>query len=176
MGIPPGIFGDGNLDGYWRKERSDKGGGIFFDTGSHFVDLALWLAGADPESTAAFMETTESSTEKYTSVQAKLSNGAHVSIQSNETLQGTGPAMAMDLTLIGDSGIIHCNGDEAWISKGGQREKIDVQLPDFSAMEAFIATIKGEAPNLSPGPDAIRVVSLTEAVYRSAGENRIVKI
>jgi predicted dehydrogenase len=176
VGIPSGIFGDGSLNGYWRKESSDKGGGMFFDTGSHFVDLSLWLAGAEPKSAAAFMETTESSIEKYISVQAKLANGAHVSIISNGTLQGTGPSISMDLTIIGDSGIINCDGNEAWISKDGKREKIDVQLPDYSTIEAFIATIMDETPNLSPGLDAIRVVTLTEAAYRSAAECRIVMI
>jgi predicted dehydrogenase len=176
VGIPTGIFGDGSLNGYWRKESSDKGGGMFFDTGSHFVDLSLWLAGAEPKSVVAFMETTDSSIEKYISVQSKLSNGAHVSLISNGTLQGTGPTISMDMTIIGDSGMIICDGNEAWILKGGKRERIDVQLPDYSTIDAFIATIMDDAPNLSPGLEAIRAVTLTEATYCSVAEGRIVMI
>lgn len=175
-GVPPGIFGDGSLDGYWRKNTSDKGGGMFIDSGSHFVDLALWLGGAAPEIVVAFKEASDSITEKYMTVQARLSNGVHISLTANATFQWPEASFPMQLTIIGDIGMISCDGSEAWLYKDGKRERIDAELDDYSTVEAFITTILDNAPNLSPAAEAAHVVALTEAAYHSADEDRIVKV
>jgi len=54
--MPDGFYGDGSLDGYWRRNPQEMGGGPFADPGSHTVDLGLWLGGAPAKHVSALME------------------------------------------------------------------------------------------------------------------------
>lgn len=170
-GVPTWVFGDGNLEGYWRND-SEKGGGMFYDAGSHFVDFALWLAGSSPESVFAMIEANDRNVEWYMSVQARLKNGAHLSLTTNGDAQ---VAFLPLITILGESGVITMSETEAWLHVGFERFRIASEFNDISTTEAFIDLLNKKIPNSTPTIEA-DVVSFTEAAYLSAAKKRVVQI
>lgn len=172
FGVPEWVFGDGNMKGHW-KQDPDKGGGMFYDAGSHFTDLALWYASSAPESVYAIMESSPNQAEKYLSVQVRLNNGAHVTISVN----GDSDVMMLpSVTIHCDGGVITVSETEAWHHKGFERNPISPSFEDLTPTQGFIDTLLGRLPNLSSGAEAEQVVALTEAAYRSANEGKIIRI
>lgn len=170
-GVPVWVFGDGNMEGHWKNDR-EKGGGMFYDAGSHFADLALWFAGSSPESVFALMETNDRNVEWYMSVQARLENGAHVLLTTNGDAH---VSFVPCITVIGEGGVITMTETEAWLYKGFECQNLTSTFHNLTTTEAFIDIINGKIPNTVPDIEA-DVVSLTEAAYLSAAQNRIVQI
>ena len=176
---PPG-WAEGrtdNLEGYWRCDPAQMGGGGFADTGSHFVDLALWLGGAPAVEVAALAASPGLAVETNLGIQARLANGALLSLTSADGV----PAGAHHLTVYGDGGTLTVDWvkepDMAMVVHRPQgRENLAAEIPDTNTTAAFVDTVLSGAPNLSPARDGAHAVALSEAAYLSAAEGRIVKL
>ena len=72
-GVPQSFF-DERMEGFWRRDPAQMGGGIFADSGSHIVDLGLWLGGAPPVEVVALTESAGLPVESYVGLQARLAN------------------------------------------------------------------------------------------------------
>ena len=184
----PGVVGtfirDLVAEGHWRTAPDEMGGGMFADTGSHTIDLMLWLAGAGATEVNALLETAGWPVENYLSVQARLSNAAFLSCAFSFGVSG-GEVPFYDYghkTIFGDQGVLAVETSSStpepsiWIESKGVRSKVEPGFDDTTPAAAFVATILDGAPNLAPAPDAAQVVALTEAVYRSAKEHHPVRV
>jgi predicted dehydrogenase len=56
------------------------------------------------------------------------------------------------------------------------RTKVEPEFETVHPAAAFVAAILDGAPNPCPASEAARVVALTEAVYRSAAEEQVVRL
>jgi predicted dehydrogenase len=153
------------------------GGGIFADTGSHFVDLGLWLGGAPPVEVIALTESVGLPVESYVGLQARLANKVLFSLSAADGVA----AGTSRLTIYGDEGTL--TADRIWtqapdivIHNVKGRENLVVDMPDTTPTTAFVDTVVEGAANLSPGRDGAYAVALSEAVYRSAAERRVIKV
>lgn len=162
----------------WHADPIASGGGMFSNSGSHFVDLILWLAGAPPAQVVAFSDSLGCPTECLLAIQAQLKNGVQVSIASADVPAG-GFGGQGRLTVVGDSGMLTfdiAQPTEIWLHRDGESEKIAPSLPNISVAESFVDVITNGSPNLCSGQDAISAVSFTESAYRSAAEGRIIAV
>lgn len=174
MGVPDAYF-DNFLDGDWHGDPVASGGGMFSNSGAHWVNLVLWLAAAPPAEIVAFGENAGLPAECFLNIQARLTNGVLVSLTSAD-VASAGTSGQGKLTIIGERGRL-CHDftapDEIWIERGAEREPVTPQMADTTPAAAFLAAIQGK-PNLAPAQDGVYAVAFTEAVYRSLAEKRIV--
>jgi predicted dehydrogenase len=176
MGVADAYF-DNFLDGDWHGDPIASGGGMFSNSGSHWVDLILWLAAAPPVEIVAFGETAGMPAECFLNIQARLSNGVLVSITSAD-VPSAGISGQGRLTIIGERGrLVHdfSTPGEIWIERGAEREPVTAQIVDTTPAAAFIDVIQG-APNLAPAQEGAYAVAFTEAVYRSVAEKQIIPV
>ena len=175
-GIPRSFFGD-SIEGFWRREPAQMGGGMFADTGSHFLDLGLWLGGAPAVEVVALTESAGLPVESYVGLQARLANKVLFSLSAADGVSvGTN-----HLTIYGDLGTLTADWPEFQtpdivIHSVQGRENLVVDIPDTTPTAAFVDTVVEGAPNRSPGRDGAYAVALSEAVYLSAAERRVVEV
>lgn len=175
---PDEFFEDVEKGEDWHADPAASGGGMFSNSGSHLVDLVLWLAGAPPVQVVAFGDSLGFPTECLLCIQAQLKNGVQVSIASADVPAG-GFGGQGRLTVVGDNGILthdFSQPTEIWLHRDGESEKVVSTFPNTSVAESFVDSITMGSPVLCSGHEAIGAVSLTESAYRSATEGRIVAI
>jgi len=175
QGVPQSFF-DESLEGFWRRDPTKMGGGTFADTGSHFVDLALWLGGAPPVEVVTFAASAGLPVDAHLGTQARLANNVLLSLSSADGV----PAGTNHLTIYGDLGTLTADWANAQaeviVHRAQGRENLVVDIPDTTTTAAFVDTVLEGAPNLSPARDGAYAVALTEAAYCSVVEKRIVRV
>jgi predicted dehydrogenase len=174
-GVPRSFFG-GGLEGYWRRDPNQMGGGTFADFGTHYVDLALWLGGAPPVEVVALAASAGLPVETHLGVQARLANDVLVSLSSADGVA----AEANHLTIYGDAGTLIADWTEEEpeiVVRDAEGETtLEGEGAETTPTAAFIDTIRNGAPNLSPARDGAHAVAFTEAVYRSIDEGSVVQV
>jgi predicted dehydrogenase len=94
----------------WRGTWEQDGGGVLMNQGIHFVDLLLWLVGADPVSISARAATLQRQIEVEDTVAATLEfpNGALATVSATSTAP---PGFRQRVELYGTAGAIQLEGD-----------------------------------------------------------------
>lgn len=172
-GIPESFFGDGRLEGYWRRNPAEMGGGEFADTGSHMVDLALWLGGAPPVAVAACTESAGMPVDRIVQVQARLANDVLLSLAAVDGVPG---APRWRLAVYGDLGVMTADWEgwaasDIWLD-AEERARLDVEISDSTVAAEFVRGVKGESASLASSREGAYAVALTEAAYRAASEKQ----
>jgi predicted dehydrogenase len=172
--------------GNWRSDPVQMGGGMLVDSGSHIMDILLWLGDSAASEVIAFTETTDGIVDGMVNCQGRLTNEIMFSITFNNIVSGgeTGFYSHGRLTAFGDKGVLTADwnrimvteASEVWTEIEGVRNKVDISLPLITPAAGFVATILDQAPNMAPAHEAARVVALAEALGRSATERRVVQI
>ena len=162
----------------WRKEAAGEGG-FLLDTGSHFVDLLLYLTGMKPEAVVAFSDTAGQPVDIVTGAVIRFNGGRVATLGT----AGVGPTL-WNITIIGERGTIeltdrdnirHIGGDNyaGWI--GTERRNLvppEGQRPQGSTPDAeFVAAIQRGDLDASNAARGLAVAHLTQAIYQSAREN-----
>jgi predicted dehydrogenase len=176
-GLPEAFFSEWAR---WHTDPARMGGGAFVDTGSHFVDVALWLAGsgpgsAGPRDVVAFSNPPNSRIEQFINVQARLDNEVLFSMTAGDSNTGRIGPDFQRLSVIGEDGVLEGNLDELWLNRRGERTKVE-PMAEVRIADAFTSAICDGGLNISPARDAEQVVALTEAAYQSAVGGNIVSV
>lgn len=164
--------------GKWRLDPALSGGGQLNDSGSHLVDILLWITGLEAEEVSAFVDFRGEQVDINSAVNVRFTNGAvgNISILGDQVASG----MWEDVTIAGEKGIIWLRqGGRAWISTEDAPDATEVT--DFGVSvgnkdENFIAAIRDGAEVQVPPICGLRVIELTEAVWRSAERSAPVKV
>ncbi|MCJ7548347.1 MAG: Gfo/Idh/MocA family oxidoreductase [Anaerolineae bacterium] len=171
---------------HWRHDTAVSGGTLV-DVGTHVMDLMLWLAGAPPTQVVAFAQPLGGGRASVVSAQARLANGATLSLTFNDNVaEGDDFAFRGEgrLTAYGDrgqltadwTGFMITEAEEMWVKHDGVREKVAPEGEKVTRAAAFVATVLDGAPNIAPAHEAAQVVALSEAIHRSAEQGGIVQI
>jgi predicted dehydrogenase len=155
--------------GSWRQDPALSGGGQLNDTGSHFVDVLIWLGGPVTQVTA-LQDFRGTQVDINSAVSFRYASGALGSF----TVIGDTHSWWEDWTISGENGtIFYRNGRlfQAVLGRG-VREVPDSELPPSggSIDDAFLRAVRGEAEVLVPPSIGVGVIQLTEAAWRSAAE------
>lgn len=162
----------------WHGDPNASGGGMFSNSGSHLVDLILWLADAAPEQIFAMQDTLGFPADCLLGVQARLENGVLVSIASAD-VPAAGFGGQGVLTLIGEQGrLTHdfATPSEIWLHRNGEATQVVPTFENTTAASAFIDAIATGGPVISSGQDALPAVAFSEGLYRSAKEGEVITL
>lgn len=153
--------------GSWRQDPALSGGGQLNDTGSHLVDVLLWLMGERAKSVSAYMENFEAPVDINSALSIQFANGAI----GNLSIIGNAFTWHEDMTVGGSKGMYFLrNGHFQVCNEKGERHTPD-QLPEGSQpIVNFIRAIQGHEPVYSTPESARGVIELTEAAWKSAAQ------
>jgi len=165
----------------WRQDPKLSGGGFLMDSGSHIVDIVLWTAQAKPVQVTATISNNDAPVEINDIVGVQFSNGLLASIVT----VGSAIGFFEHHTFIFNEGAIRFEHGKVIVGKRRQdqpwgvdwREVEQSELPPASNPDRhFIDVLLGRAENESPPEDALKVIAVTEAAYKSAATGQAVKL
>jgi predicted dehydrogenase len=157
--------------GSWRQDPALSGGGQINDSGSHLLDILLWMTGLVVSEVAAFMDNRGTPVDINSALSIRFTNGAHGNISViGDSVIGWNE----DISIWCEKGaFLYRNGALTYTDEKGVRTTLDgANLPGtMSIDEDFIATIRGEKDPAAPPLCGLRTIELTEAAWRSAAQN-----
>ena len=161
--------------GGWRLDPDLAGGGMFMDTGSHLVAAMLWVTGLRPAVVGASFDHAGRAVDVNGGMVVRFANDAV------GTLTSTGNASRHDerLAISGSEGslVLHLH---QWRVRSmllnDEPVKIPKRIKPSTPDAALFRWIRNGLADYEPQDFALQVARLTEAAYRSADENRPVKV
>jgi predicted dehydrogenase len=167
------------------SEPSVAGGGQGHLQVTHAAALLLWLTGLQPESVAAFMANFDLKVDLCDAISVRFAGGAVGTLASTGGIPTAQSAhQQLEYRLYGSDGYARLDpmsGTCAIHYNNGQIETLPTTPPDEryprEATSRHLADLLlNRAENQSDGTTGIRTVELLDAAYRSATENRIVRV
>jgi predicted dehydrogenase len=158
------------LTNTWRSKMAFSGGGQLNDSGSHLLDIVLWMSGLQPAEVFAFQDNLGSEVEILTSMSVKFDGGA----LANFSVVGHAVNWHEDITIWCEDGTLAIRGNEVWRWDGGEERKVvaDADLPkSWTPDENFIAAIRGKETIQAPPEMGLKVIQLSEAAWKSAADH-----
>ena len=160
--------------GAWRQQMALSGGGQLNDSGSHLLDVMLWMTGLEVDEIQAYMENFESEVDINSALTVRFTNGA----LGNISIVGNSPASGMweDITIWGTKAAVYMRNGRITYKVGGDSSEPaglpGAQSPDRNFINAILGTDDVQVP-----PECgLRVIELTEAAWESARTGASVKV
>ena len=154
--------------GKWRQQLSLSGGGQLNDSGSHLLDIVLWMTGLGVAEVQAFLENFDSEVDINSALTLKFTNGA----LGNFSVVGNSPVGGMweDITIWGTKAVVYIRNGKLIYKAAGADEVVDPEgLPEASTPDRnFFDAILGRDTVQVPPECGLRVIELTEAAWESA--------
>ncbi len=154
--------------GLWRQQLALSGGGQLNDSGSHLLDIVLWMTGLEVEQVHAYMENFESEVDINSALSLRFRNGAlgNVSVVGNSPTGG----MWEDITIWGNKAVIYMRqGEISYKTQNGNEVYEVSNLPGGTTPDRnFVDAILGRDVVQVPPECGLRVIELTEAAWESA--------
>ncbi len=167
----------------WRSRRAESGGGVMMDLGLPMVDLAIWLAGRpEIERVSAWTKGT-GQVDELGAVQLYCGNGVHVLCDVSWRYVGEGERFWLDVQGTRGSASIapfrvykELHGAATDVTPTGAVGREHQFSQSYRSEWAyFLAGVRGEV-KLVPPEDQVKLHKVLEAIYRSADEQRDVKL
>ena len=154
--------------GKWRQVHALSGGGQLNDSGSHLLDIVLWMTDLEPAEVSALMEYFDGEVDINSAMSIRFRNGAlaNFSVVGNSV----GPGMWEDITIWGSKGVIYSRNGKLTCKYGGQDAVEITDLPTRfqSPDQNFVDAVLGRDEVQVPPVCGLRVIQLTEAAWESA--------
>jgi len=170
----------------WRQRRAEAGGGAFFDYGVPLLDLALWLSDfPEAERVVAHMDrgVGKNAVEDAMLVQLTCVGGVsfNFDVMSSyvgeeerwwfESLSTRGSARLAPLRVVKE-----LHGRPTDVSPRGAAARESAFIQSYRAELAhFLAVLSGDA-EYEPPADQVTLHRVVEAIYRSADEEKEIKL
>ena len=155
--------------GSWRQILADSGGGQINDSGSHLLDIILWVTGLTVAQVAAFMDNCGTPVDIHSALSIQFTNGA----LGNISIQGDATVWHEDITIWCEKGaFFYRNGALEFADATGKRTKLedDALPPTHNIDEDFAASVRGEKTPGAVPINGLRTIELTEAAWKSAAD------
>ena len=162
--------------GLWRQQMALSGGGQLNDSGSHLLDIALWMTGLEVAEVQAYMEYFDSEVDINSALSLRFGNGALGTI----AVVGNSPTGGMweDITIWGTKAVVYIRQGQIFYKTQYSNEVYEVNnLPGSTTPDQnFIDAILGRDQVQVPPECGLRVIELTEAAWASAASEQPVKV
>jgi predicted dehydrogenase len=159
--------------GTWRQIPELSGGGQLNDSGSHLIDMLLWLTGLSVDEVHGYVDNCGTPVDINSALSLKFTNGA----QGTVSVVGDSPTWWEDFTIWGAKGaLFYRNGQ---LSQSDETGKVfqPENLPEGSNPDRnFVDAILGKDEVKSPPICGLRVIELTEAAWKSGELGQPVKV
>lgn len=156
--------------GTWRQDPKLSGGGQLNDSGSHLLDILLWVTGLSVESVSAFIDNMGTPVDINSALSLKFRGGA----QGNISVVGESPDWHEDMTIWCENGIFFMRNGKLQVCDGcGNRYSFDQMRGGSFPDKNFLDAIKGRDTVQAPFTCGLRVIELTEAAWKSAEQGGV---
>ena len=154
--------------GLWRQQMALSGGGQLNDSGSHLLDIVLWMTGLEVAEVQAYMEYLDSEVDINSALSLRFGNGALGTI----AVVGNSPTSGIweDFTIWGTKAVVYLRQGQIFYKTQHSNEVYEVNnLPGSTTPDQnFIDAILGRDQVQVPPECGLRVIELTEAAWASA--------
>lgn len=162
--------------GTWRQQLSLSGGGQLNDSGSHLLDILLWMTGLEVAEVQAFQENFAAEVDINSALSLRFSNGAlgNISVVGNSPV----PGMWEDLTIWGSKAAVYLrNGQLTYKTALASEAFTPTGLPGATTPDRnFVDAILGRDAVQVPPVCGLRVIELTEAAWESVRTGRPARV
>ena len=153
-----------------------SGGGQLNDSGSHLLDILLWILEASPKEVFAMMEYFDAQVDILSALTIRFDTDALCNISVVGHAAGR---MHEDFTIWMEKGTLFVRDGKLYREEQGT-EMVEVtgdELPEGEQKDrAFLDLILGKAENRVDAANGLRVIQLTEAAWKSAETGMPVKV
>jgi predicted dehydrogenase len=157
----------------WRGDPKLSGGGQLNDSGSHLVDIVLWMTGLKPAEVFSYQENMGARVDILSAVSVRFSNGA---LGTFSVVGSTPQGFYEQIQIWGKKGVFII-GPGLIYEHDGQREDLSAQaVNEGNPDQNFVDAILGKAEVEAPGTCGLRVIQLTQAAWDSAKQCAPVKV
>jgi predicted dehydrogenase len=160
----------------WRHQLALSGGGQINDSGSHLLDIILWMTGLEVEAVQAYMENFDGEVDINSALSVRFRNGAmgNFSIVGNSSVSG----MWEDITIWGSKAVVYMRQGKVTVKVAGSTEVYEPSgLPGASSPDQnFVDALMGRDEVQAPPVCGLRVIEMSEAAWLSADKGRPVKV
>ncbi|GAB4195271.1 MAG: Gfo/Idh/MocA family oxidoreductase [Roseiflexaceae bacterium] len=158
-----------STSGSWRQQPERSCGGQLNDSGSHLLDLVLWMTGLAPEQVWATLSNHGAEVEADAALTVRLQGGALAcfSIVGSASINWW-----VDLTVHGDKGSLLYRNGKLLLARAGERVPKEIEPKGFPATsdpdQDFVDLLMGRCAEPSAPPaSGVQIARLTEAAYES---------
>jgi len=156
--------------GKWRQVPELSGGGQLNDSGSHLVDVMLWMTGLQARTVSAQIDNCGTRVDINSAISVRFTNGAVGTV----AVIGDAPGWWEDISIVGENGAFHIRDRLGLTQQLGHRDAQMVVNADAlgGGMVAldFIRAIQGKQEPVAPAECGLRVIELTEAAWKSGAQ------
>jgi predicted dehydrogenase len=159
----------------WRSQKALSGGGQLNDSGSHLLDIVLWMTNLTPRRVFALENNLDAEVDILTAMSVEFEGGA----LCNLSVVGHSVNWLEDITLWCEEGTLAIRGAEVHEWMGGEQRVVHPpqELPGFGNPDLnFIAAVRGEEQIQAPPECGLQVMRLTEAAWQSAATGEPVEV
>ena len=154
--------------GTWRQLMSLSGGGQLNDSGSHVLDITLWVTGQSPKTVSAFTDNKGTEVDINSSMSVVFKSGA----MGSYAIVGDGTNWHEDITFVCDNMTFYVrDGKLTTVDRDRNKFKAENLSGGSPPDQNFIHSILGKVPCESPFECGLEVIRLTEAAWDSAAKN-----
>lgn len=165
--------------GRFYMDPTFSGGGQIKASGTHLIDIILWITDTEPVRVKAFTNKAGLTVELYAVLAVELSNGALASIAISGGHPRPHTGVTDEVRVWCSKGAVHIVDGQVYVEDSESNfTRIDrAMLPKTSPNPDvnFVRTILGREENLIPGTCGLRATRLEEMVYIDAGQLAIDK-
>jgi len=170
----------------WFMKREEAGGGVLFDLGIHLLDIALWLLNNPPVISVSTQNYYHNLKElEDTSVSfIRCSKSSIINLEASWSL--VEEKDVFDITVYGSKGSISTTPLKIYKRIAEGNIDLKPSLADnasqffkksyLNELKSFIGAVRGLNPLFSSGNEAIELLKLSEAMYKSAKQGKEIKI
>lgn len=168
--------------GSWRQDPALSCGGQLNDSGSHLLDVVLWITGLQPREVTATIENRGTRVDIDSVVTVRFDGGALGTFVVVGSARGSETHDVWeDISIHGDMGTALYRTGTLLVARDGSRDLVEVPAdrlpPDGDPDRDFIDLVLGRsAQAAAPGSCGLAVARLTEAAWRSAELGRPVAL
>ena len=161
--------------GSWRQVMEMSCGGQLNDSGSHLIDIILWVSGLKASRVTASIENFDSEVDINSALTIDFANGA----MGNISVVGNCPVFWEDITFVCAEWSFFLRNGKLTYCTGGRGEILTLdraQYGENNPTRNFIDAILGRQELLAPSVCGLRTIELTEAAWRSAASGEPVTL
>ena len=153
--------------GTWRQLHSLSGGGQLNDSGSHVLDIVLWVTGQSPDVVTAFCDNKGTEVDINSTLSIMFKGGA----MGNIAIVGDGMGWHEDITILCENMAFFVrDGKLTIVDRAQNRLKCEHLSGGGTPDRNFIHSILGNEVCESPFECGLEVIRLTEAAWKSAAD------
>ena len=153
------------VKGTWRQIHALSGGGQLNDSGSHVLDIVLWVTGQSPDVVSAFCDNKGTEVDINSTLSIMFKSGA----MGNIAVVGDGMSWHEDITILCEElAFFIRDGKLTTVDRSQNRMKAEHWSGGSTPDRNFIWSILGKEVCESPFECGLEVIRLTEAAWTSA--------